>query len=73
MSEAKQDDEAEAQQQMYMLPPLSLRQWYAGLAMQAMVTAITELHQCGIIVNRPNDVAELSHLYADAMIERGQK
>ena len=51
---------------------MSLRPYFAGLAMQGLIHGITKFHDDpgmeNIIVNRPNDVADLSVLYADTLI-----
>jgi hypothetical protein len=44
------------------------RATFAAMAMQGMVTAITRLQASGIIVHRPQDVAEISKVYADALL-----
>ena len=46
------------------LPPITLRQWYAGLAMQALV--IWEL-------NNQEQIAQAAFKQADAMIEEGAR
>lgn len=52
---------------------MSLRDWYAGMALQGMLAGITQFHSApdmkDIIINRPNDISELAYLYADAMLE----
>jgi hypothetical protein len=50
-------------------PGLTKRELFAAMAMQGMVTALSEVNpHTGIIRNRPQDVAELSALYADTLI-----
>lgn len=49
---------------------MSLRDHFAGLAMQAMIGAITQIDDAGIIRNRPSSVAELAYLYAECMLEQ---
>jgi len=53
---------------------LTKREYFAGLAMQGMITALTkfrhEVEMENIIVNRPADIAELSILYADNLLSQ---
>ena len=53
---------------------MSLRDHFAGMAMQSMVAGITKFRKGvglkdTLIVNRPKDVSELAYLYADAMLK----
>lgn len=51
---------------------LTKREYFAAKAMQGMVTTLTEIRNDieidGIIRHKPNDVAEISVVYADALI-----
>ena len=53
--------------------PIDKRFIAACHAMQGLIAGITELQDNGIITNRPNDVAELAALYADALIAELEK
>ncbi len=68
------------------VPGLTKREYFAGLAMQGMISGITKFKEqepvdgplClaqgdSIIVNRPKDISELSILYADALIAELEK
>ena len=48
---------------------MDLRDYFAAKAMQAMVNAICKIDDLGIISHAPNDIAQISYVYADAMIE----
>lgn len=54
---------------------LTKRELIAAMAMQGMVAAITKVRTDGsdIIRNLPADVAELSRLYADALLKELDK
>jgi hypothetical protein len=41
--------------------------------MASMIAGITQMDDIGIITNRPNDISELSYLYADAMLAERAK
>ena len=45
------------------------REYFAGLAMQGIITAISRIDEIGIIANSPKDISELSVLYADTLLE----
>lgn len=48
---------------------MSLRDYFAAKAMQAIIYKITTINSdSGIIRNRPQDVSEVAYTYADAMI-----
>lgn len=50
---------------------LTKRELIAAMAMQGMITGLTKFHpeHEGIIQNRPSDVAEISCVYADALLK----
>lgn len=54
---------------------LSIRDFFAAKAMQGIISGITKFRDDApeIIINRPNDVAQLAYLYADAMLEERAK
>ena len=55
---------------------MTLRQWYAGLAMAGMIAGITKFREdtdVRIIVNQPKDISELAFLYADCMLTEASK
>lgn len=53
---------------------LTKREYFAAMAMQGMITAITKFRNeptmNDIIVHRPVDVAEISVVYADALLKQ---
>ena len=48
---------------------MTLRDYFAAKAMQAMANAICKIDDLGIISHAPNDIAQISYVYADAMME----
>jgi hypothetical protein len=48
---------------------MDLRDYFAAKAMQAMANAICKIDDLGIISHAPNDVAQISYVYADAMMK----
>lgn len=48
---------------------MSLRDYFAAKAMAAMAEGICAIDDLGIIRHRPNDVAQIAYVYADAMLE----
>ena len=53
---------------------LSLRDYFASVALQGMCAAITKFRDDGlIIVNCPTDLSELAYTYADAMLAERKK
>ena len=52
---------------------MDLRDYFAAKAMQAIANAICKIDDLGIISHAPNDVAQISYVYADAMMEARKK
>jgi len=48
---------------------MDLRDYFAAKAMQAMANAICKIDDLGIISHAPNDIAQISYVYADAMMK----
>lgn len=46
---------------------MTLRQWYAGMAMQGILAREGDIYDCS------KDVAETAFRYADAMLKEGEK
>jgi hypothetical protein len=60
--EIKQKAESSAQ-------PITMRDYFAAKAMQAMANAICKIDDLGIISHAPNDIAQISYVYADSMMK----
>jgi hypothetical protein len=67
---AKRERSNERAQLMYVPPGLTFREYAAALAMQGLIGAITEFlpDYPDIIKHRPQDVAEIAVVYADALL-----
>lgn len=55
--------------QMLAVGGMDLRDYFAAKAMQAMANAICSMDDLGIIKHRPDDIAQISYVYADAMMK----